>query len=126
MPGPNKNQSVPDRYTWEGVRGYVLSEHASNRTMRQICHDINQSAGPGKHNITHRTIQLIIAGKEPRNAAIRDTLGLPVLAPAPVCPACGIVHVAMRCPASRKPGKPRLPRLDRRRLALELLGVLNG
>src|SRR3990167_8955741 len=125
MPGPNKNQSVPDRYTWEGVRGYVLSEHASNRTMRQICHDINQQAGPGKHNITHRTIQLIIAGKEPQNAAIRDTLGLPILAPAPICPACGVAHVRPG-PASRKPGKPRLPRLDRRRLALELIGILNA
>ena len=45
--------------------------------------------------------------------------------PPPLPPACGVAHVNP-CPASRKPGKPRLPRLDRRRLALELIGILNA
>ena len=39
----------------------------------------------------------------PKSPAIRAALGLPILAPAPVCPSCGVVHVAARCPAKRKP-----------------------
>ena len=62
---------------------------------------------------------------EPQKSSIRAALGLPVLAPAHVCPACGVVHVAKRCPATRKPGKPRpTAREQRQRLALELLGSL--
>ena len=60
----------------------------------------------------------------PRRAPIRAALGLPVLAKVPICLACGIVHVK-RCPATRKPGKPRpTAREQRMCLALELLGSL--
>jgi len=62
----------------------------------------------------------------PHRATVLTALGLPVFDKPKVCPRHGIVHVAKRCPATRKPGKPRLPRLDRYRLALELIGVLNG
>lgn len=44
-------------------------------------------------------------GYEPKNAHIRSLLHLPVLDYAPVCPRCGIVHVAKKCP-----GVKRLPR----------------
>jgi len=40
----------------------------------------------------------------PKNAHLRTKLGLTTLAPAPVCPKCGKVHVTKRCtsvPASR-------------------------
>ena len=40
---------------------------------------------------------------EPQRTDIRLALGLPALAPAPVCPVHGIVHVAHRCPTQRKP-----------------------
>lgn len=36
-------------------------------------------------------------GYEPKDPHIRVRLGLPALAPAPVCGRCGEVHVAKRC-----------------------------
>jgi len=33
----------------------------------------------------------------------RERFGLPALAPAPVCPVHGVVHLARRCPVLRKP-----------------------
>jgi hypothetical protein len=39
---------------------------------------------------------------EPKNATLRMQLGYPVLALAPVCPRCQIVHVARRCPRRSK------------------------
>ena len=36
---------------------------------------------------------------EPRKTQVLKALGLPALAPAPVCAHCGIVHLAKRCPA---------------------------
>lgn len=41
---------------------------------------------------------------EPKAAWARYHLGLPALAPAPVCPKCGQVHVTKRC-TRRKPPK---------------------
>lgn len=41
-------------------------------------------------------------GYEPKKAAIRAALGLPTLAPAPVCPRHGIVHTRA-CRAARAP-----------------------
>ncbi len=38
---------------------------------------------------------------EPHDAVIRQSLGLVVLAPAPVCEHCGKVHVSRRCPSRR-------------------------
>lgn len=42
---------------------------------------------------------------EPKDAHIRVKLGLPAMAPAPVCRVCGEVHLAKRCPkrVERKP-----------------------
>jgi hypothetical protein len=44
----------------------------------------------------------ISKGREPKNNRIRIILGLPVLAPAPVCPTCGKVHISKICPTTRK------------------------
>lgn len=33
----------------------------------------------------------------------RGALGLPLTAPAPVCPSCGIVHLSKRCPRTTAP-----------------------
>ena len=41
-------------------------------------------------------------GYEPKDARIRLQLGMPALGLAPVCEACGEVHVARRCPARRR------------------------
>jgi len=42
--------------------------------------------------------RIAVDGYEPKDAHIRLKLGLPALVPAPVCPVCGVVHVARRCP----------------------------
>lgn len=42
-----------------------------------------------------------VDGYEPKEPAIRVKLGLPGMAPAPVCLRCGVVHVTKRCCASR-------------------------
>lgn len=39
----------------------------------------------------------VAKGREPKKAAVRHALGLPALAPAPVCPVHGVVHTG-RCP----------------------------
>ena len=39
--------------------------------------------------------RLAMQGKEPRKMEIRARLGLPALAPAPVCPVHGVVHARL-------------------------------
>jgi hypothetical protein len=41
-------------------------------------------------------------GYEPKEARIRYRLGLPALAPAPVCRRCGEVHTTQRCTKNRR------------------------
>ena len=38
------------------------------------------------------TLCAIAKGRTPQKASVRAALGLPVTAPAPVCPRCGVVH----------------------------------
>ena len=57
----------------------------------------------------------------PHKPEIIKSLGLPITAPAPVCPKCGGVHVTKRCTAN-KPA-PR-KRRDWRGLALLLAGLI--
>lgn len=56
--------------------------------------------------ISHATLSAIARGRDPKSPAIRCKLGLPALAPAPVCPVHGVVHVSRRCPVARKPPQP--------------------
>jgi hypothetical protein len=44
---------------------------------------------------------------EPKRPEIRKILGLPIFALAPVCPVCGVVHVAKRCTEKTKPARKR-------------------
>lgn len=99
-------QGVPARYTFSKLKDDVQCLHRI-KSLRAIAQDLNERAGPGKRMITHRTIQRVLSGKEPINPAIRDALGLPCLAPAPVCPKCGVVHVTKKCTAGRKPATKR-------------------
>ena len=59
---------------------------------------------------------------EPERPALRAALGLPVTAPAPVCPRHGVVHVSRRCPPDNS--KPRPKRRNWRGLALTLAGLI--
>jgi hypothetical protein len=49
------------------------------------------------------TLSSIAKGREPKDPHTRALLNLPVLAPTPVCPGCGIVHIKPTCPRKRKP-----------------------
>lgn len=51
--------------------------------------------------------RVAVQAYEPHRASIRAALGLPAMIPTAPCQACSVVHVAKRCPAARKPGKPR-------------------
>jgi hypothetical protein len=53
------------------------------------------------------TLCAIAKGREPKKAEHRLALGLPVLAPASICPACKVVHVG-RCKAQAKRRRNRL------------------
>lgn len=66
--------------------------------------------------------RFVCYGTKPRSAAEQIALGLPVLAPAPVCARCGIVHLAKRCPAMKADLSSK-PRRNWRAMAL-LAGVL--
>ena len=61
-------------------------------------------------------------GREPHPNDIRHVLGLSELAPAPVCPRHGVVHVSRRCPADNS--KPRPKRRNWRGLCLTLAGLV--
>ncbi len=50
------------------------------------------------------TLCAIFKGREPKKHSVRRALGLPDLAPAPVCPDCGQVHVSGTCTATRPRG----------------------
>ena len=91
-------------------------------TYRSVAEELTGRSGV---TITVGTVYRLAHGIEPKQPRVRAALELPAFESVKVCEACGVVHVKP-CPASRKPGKPRAPRLDRRRLALELLGQLYG
>jgi hypothetical protein len=62
----------------------------------------------------------------PKSPAIRAALGLPVLASAPVCPSCGVVHIRKTCPAAGKPAKPRTGPTRQQTRWLKIMGMLWG
>lgn len=68
------------------------------------------------------TLCAISKGREPKSAAVRRALGLPVLLPAVAC-TCGEVHLRKgRCPnAPKRPRQPGLSKPKQRQLA-RLLG----
>ncbi len=49
--------------------------------------------------------RIVNEGYEPKDPHIRVKLGLPAMAPAPVCPTCGVVHVSRVCPVQRAAAK---------------------
>lgn len=93
-------------------------------TYRDVARFIAKKSGI---RVSLGTLYRFAHGIEPTRYRTRQALGLPPLVSVAACVACGVVHVAKRCPAAaRKSSTPRRPRLNRRRLALELLGLLNG
>lgn len=77
-------------------------DHLSH--ILQESHEITQSwrltAEP--YGIFPSMARMIANGYNP-GCHIRAKLGLPTMAPAPVCPKCGEVHTTRRCTKGRKP-----------------------
>ena len=93
------------------------AEHAV-QTLDKVCNRLNDQyrlygswrrvAAVYGNQIPAGTLCAIAHGREPKRADHRAILGLPALAPAPVCLRCGEVHVARRCMSRRE--RPRLRR----------------
>lgn len=62
---------------------------------------------------------------EPKDPHIRYLLGLPALVPAPVCPECGEIHLAKRCPKRARPKRVQDMTAEELRWALEHRKVIN-
>ena len=103
----NKTQSTDGTYANKpGCTGaYTLAEviaiieglRRQNWSLRQIAKVYYGD------DMSHGTIQRVLKGIEPKDPKARWLLGLPALAPAPVCRRCGNVHVTKTCTANRKP-----------------------
>jgi hypothetical protein len=81
---------------WDDLRLYLIDLHAT-KSLRQISHEIYFD------QVTFGVIGRCIKGEEPRDPHIRAILRLPILAPAPVCPTCGEIHIKARCPHRKQP-----------------------
>ena len=99
-------RAVPARYTWDQLRSTLTARRAAGASLRGIAHELNQRAGAGQVVISHRVVQRILAGLEPKAPAIRAALGLPPYVAVAAC-VCGEVHLrAGRCPNVPKPTPP--------------------
>ena len=102
MPSNRAKRPVPARYTLLNLKRDLAYAHAT-MSLRAMARDLS-----GKTKISHRIVQEILAGKEPKRADIRRQLGLPELGSGRICPKHGIVHDRM-CRAEN-PSEPPRPR----------------
>lgn len=78
----------------DAVAARLVSDYNLLGTWRAVAAKYGVSAGMAQRVATTEY--------RPKNVEIRRRLGLPVTVPAPVCPACGVVHVK-KCPAKASP-----------------------
>jgi len=90
-----KNQSAK---TFSKARTDLRAAYHRLGTERAVAAEIGLSAG-----MVHK---VMMDGYEPKTGKIRLALGLPAMAPAPVCIYCGVPHTTKRCTA-KQGGKPR-------------------
>lgn len=74
--------------TLDTLKADLQARRATGMTWRAIAAEF-PGAPPG-------TLCAIAKGREPKGAVVRQALGLPALAPAPVCRVHGVVH-ARQC-----------------------------
>lgn len=79
----------------------------------------NWEAVASEIGVSLGTTVRVANGYEPKQPAIREALGLPVTAPAPVCPKCGVVHIRKTCP----PAGPRKPRRNVKAIIMAAFGL---
>jgi len=100
-----------DTCTIETLRNRIKLAYATRHNWRAVAAQYGVSSG--------MAYRIAVNDYEPREAHIRHKLGLPALAPAPVCAKCGEVHVTKRCTSSGD--KPRRPRI-----AINLANVVSA
>jgi len=75
--------------TLETVKARLCDERCSLGSWEAVA---------SKNGVSVGTVCRVSSGYAPRKAHIRLALGLPALAPAPVCPRHRVVHQSKRCP----------------------------
>ena len=103
--------------TLETVKARLNECYKGNMSWEKVAREFGVSVG---------TAVRVARGYEPHKASVRAALGLPVLVTVPACGKCGVVHVRVTCPPATKPSAPRRAPLNRRKLAVKLLGLLWG
>jgi len=104
------NRAVTSCNALDAVRGELIQARRSKVPWAQI--------GESFSGVRIGTLKRIAYDPQyvPKRADICQTLGLPLTAPAPVCPRHGVVHIPRRCPPDNpKPRRPS-PRMRRKRL----------
>lgn len=92
--------------SWRRGTSQNLAVTKNNSIVEGLWRDHNQlgtwQAVGAKFGLTPALVYRVAHGYEPKKPAIRAALGLPALAPAPVCPRHGVVHTRA-CRAARAP-----------------------
>ncbi len=81
-------QNRPPHRIFTELRSQVILDYAALHNFRRVAEEWDSTPG---------TVNDIYRGQEPTEMETRLHFGLEVLAPAPVCPVHGVVHVG-RCP----------------------------
>lgn len=90
--------------TMQELVGVLRSEYLLLKTWRAVA---DKYTTPTVRVTCGMVYRIAMHDYEPRQPHIRAALSLPSLAPAPVCPKCGTVHVAKRCLSQQERPRPR-------------------
>ena len=77
------------KHNIETLRNCIIQDYARLKTWRAVADSYCVTCG--------MVYRIARNNYEPRETHVRVMLDLPALAPAPVCPKCGNVHVTKRC-----------------------------
>lgn len=100
--------------TLDKARHALLEAHKSLGTWRAVALKFGIPAG---------TACAVAKGREPKSAAIRKALGLPVLGQGRICPIHGVVH-DRQC-REQKQASQKKPRRNWKQAALTFAGLLS-
>lgn len=84
--------------TIDDVRQEIQKAYTESQSWRVVARAFGISTGTAW--------RIVNDGYDPKDPEDRERLGLPVLALAPTCPKCKVVHVAARCPGHAQHALP--------------------